>query len=54
MAAWKLRLKVRAEDLLVFLEALAEGPAGSVVRKVRPEWLPASGEEFGFRVRIYD
>jgi len=42
------------EDLLVFLEALAEGPAGSVVRKVRPEWLPASGEEFGFRVRIYD
>jgi acylphosphatase len=42
------------EDLLVFLEALAEGPVGSVVRKVRPEWLPASGEDFSFRVRIFD
>ncbi|HOA22109.1 MAG TPA: acylphosphatase [Anaerolineaceae bacterium] len=42
------------EDLLAFLEALAEGPAGSAVRRVRPEWLPASGEDFSFRVRIYD
>ena len=42
------------EDQLVFLEALAEGPVGSVVRKVRPEWLPASGEDFSFRVRIFD
>ena len=42
------------EDLLAFLAALSEGPGGSQVRRVRPEWLPASGEEFGFRVRIYD
>lgn len=42
------------KDLLAFLEALTEGPAGSAVRRVRPEWLPASGGDFGFRVRIYD
>ncbi|MEL7645782.1 MAG: acylphosphatase [Anaerolineaceae bacterium] len=42
------------ENLLAFLEALAEGPAGAVVRRVRPEWLPASGGDFRFRVRIYD
>jgi len=42
------------EDLLAFLEAISEGPAGAAVRRVRPEWLPASGEDFSFRVRIYD
>ena len=42
------------EDLLAFLEALTEGPPGSAVRRVRPEWLPASGGDYSFRVRIYD
>lgn len=42
------------EDLLAFLEALSEGPAGSVVRRLLPEWLPASGGDYSFRVRIYD
>lgn len=42
------------EDLLAFLEALAEGPSGSVVRRIRPEWLPANGGDSSFRVRIYE
>jgi len=40
-------------DLEVLLERLAEGPAGALVERVLPAWMPAIGMRPGFSIRSF-
>ncbi len=42
------------QDLRTFLAELYRGPAGSRVRHIEETWLPATGADYNFRIRVYD
>jgi acylphosphatase len=41
----------RRRDLVALLGCLEEGPAGAMVERVLPAWMPAIGLEPGFTIR---